>query len=95
MTGLKSSISSRSISNIKTSVQAVQTDFDSVKTAAKGLYTTQLDGVQSSLQGLHTAVGNLGNGKVVQNVTAVKNAASAVETSVSNLVTMLNPSCGT
>jgi hypothetical protein len=79
---------------IKAAVTQVQTDLQSVKTAAKQDYEPQITALQTSLQDLQTAAGNLGNGNVAQNMTAVGTAIATVGTDASALLTQLKTSCG-
>jgi len=50
--------------------------------------------VQSSLQQLQTAVGNLGNGKLSQNLQTVGTAIATVGTTSADLFTQLEDTCG-
>jgi hypothetical protein len=95
VSALRSAITSLNASNIKSAFDAVQTDFSNLKAVAGDTYKPQVDSLQSALQELQAAVGQLGNGNVVQNMTAVTTAANAVRTSTDNLVNTLRASCGT
>jgi hypothetical protein len=79
---------------IKASVDQVQTDFDAVKTAAKGDYHSQVTDLQDALQQLQTAVGNLGNGDAAANLLAVGKAVTATGAAAEDLFTQLKTACG-
>ena len=50
--------------------------------------------MQSSLDELQTAVGNLGNGNVTQNLQAVGTAIAGTGTAAAALFTQLQTACG-
>ena len=79
---------------IKAAISQVQTDLNALKTAAKGEYQPQLDAVQTALQQLQTAVGNLSNSQSSQNLAAVGSAIAKVGTTSAALFTTLQTSCG-
>ena len=79
---------------IKAAVSQVQTDLGAVVAAGKQDYEPQVTAVQSSLQELQTAVGNLGNGNVTQNMQAVGTAIAATGTAAADLFTRLKATCG-
>jgi hypothetical protein len=81
-------------SAIKAAVTQVQTDVQSVKTAAKQDYQPQIEALQTSLQDLQRAAGDLGDGSIAQNMTAVGTAIASVGTNASALVTQLKTTCG-
>ncbi len=79
---------------IKAAVGQVQTDLGAVVTAGKQDYEPQVTAVQSSLDKLQTAVGNLGNGNVTQNLQAVGTAIAGTGTAAAALFTQLQTACG-
>jgi len=79
---------------IKAAVDKVQNDLDALSTAAQEDYKPPVDAVQSSLQQLQTAVGNLGNGKLSQNLQTVGTAIATVGTTSADLFTQLEDTCG-
>lgn len=81
-------------SAIKAAVDDVQTNLDALKTAAKQDYQPEVEALQSSLTDLETAVGNLGNGNMSENLQTVGTAIAAVGTTSSDLFTKLQTTCG-
>ena len=79
---------------IKAAVTQVQTDLGGIVAAGKQDYEPQVTAVQSSLDQLQTAVGNLGNGNVTQNIQAVGAAIAATETAAADLFSQLKTTCG-
>jgi len=79
---------------IKAAVCQVQTDLNAVVAAGKQDYEPQVTAMQSSLDQLQTAVGNLGNGSVTQNMQAVGTAIASTGTAAANLFTQLKAACG-
>ena len=79
---------------IKAAVTQVQTDLGGVVAAGKQDYEPQVTAVQSSLDALQTAVGNLGNGNVTQNIQAVGTAIAATGTAAADLFSQLKTTCG-
>ena len=79
---------------IKGAVDTVRTDLNAVVAAGKEDYQPQVDAVQSSLQQLQTAVGNLGSGNLAQNLQAVGTEIAAVGNASADLFTQLKASCG-
>jgi ABC-type Fe3+-hydroxamate transport system substrate-binding protein len=79
---------------IKAAVTQVQTDLGGIVAAGKQDYEPQVTAVQSSLDQLQTAVGNLGNGNVTQNIQAVGAAIAATGTAAADLFSQLKTTCG-
>ena len=79
---------------IKAAVGQVQTDLSAVVAAGKQDYEPQVTAMQSSLNALQTAVGNLGNGSVTENMTAVGTAIASTGTAAAELFTQLKAACG-
>ncbi len=79
---------------IKAAVDKVQTDLGTVKTAAGQDYQPEVNAVQTSLQQLQTAVGNLGSGNTVDNLKALGTSIASVGTTTSALFTKLQAACG-
>ena len=79
---------------IKAAVGQVQTDLNAVVAAGKQDYEPQVTAMQSSLDQLQTAVGDLGNGSVTQNMQAVGTAIASTGTAAANLFTQLKTACG-
>ena len=78
---------------IKAAVDQVQTDLDALKAAAKTDYQPQITALQTSVHDLQTAVGNVGNGSVAQNMTSLGTAIATVGTDASALFTLLKTTC--
>ena len=81
-------------SGIESAVSKVKSDFSVFESAAKGSYQTQTDAMKSSLDQLETAVGDLGNGNVTQNIPKVGTAIAAVGSSFSSLESAVTTKCG-
>jgi hypothetical protein len=81
-------------SAIKAAVDKVQTDLSAVKSSASQDYQPQVDAMQTAVQQLQTAAGNLGNGNVSDNLKAVGTAIAKVGTTSSDLFTKLRTACG-
>ena len=80
---------------IKTAVGQVQTDLTAVAAASKQDYQPQVTALQSSLQQLETAVGNLGSGGgAAQDLKTVATAIAATATAAGDLFTQLKTACG-
>ncbi len=81
-------------SAIGSAVDQVQNDLDAVVTAAQPELKPQLDAVQTSLEQLRSAVGDLGDGGIAQNVQAVGSAAGDVGSASTDLLSELDKICG-
>jgi len=81
-------------SAIKSAVDQVQTDLTALGTAAKDDYKPQVSAMQTSMQSLETAVGDLGNGDVTKNLQTVGTDIAAVGTAAADLFTQLKATCG-
>ncbi len=79
---------------IKAAVDQVQTDLSSLVSAGTQDYEPQVNAMRSSLQELQTAVGNLGNGNMTENLQAVGRAIAATGTASGDLFTQLKAACG-
>jgi hypothetical protein len=79
---------------IKSAIDKVQTDADAVKAAAKQDYQPQVNALQTSVQDLRTAAGNLGSGSVTKNLQTVGSDIAKVGTAAEALFTQLTTSCG-
>jgi hypothetical protein len=79
---------------IKAAVGQVQTDLTAVKTAGKQTYATEVDAMQSSVDQLQTATGELGNGNAAGNLQSVGTAIAATGVSAEKLFTKLKTACG-
>jgi len=79
---------------IKAAVDQVQTDLTAVAAAGKQDYQPQVTAMQSSLQQLQTAVGNLGNGSASENLKTIGTAIAATGTATGDLFTQLKTACG-
>ena len=80
---------------IKAAVDQVQTDLNAVAAAGKQDYQPQVTTLQSSLQQLQTAVGNLGSGGgAAQDLKTVGTAITATTTAAGGLFTQLKTACG-
>src|SRR5450631_3015334 len=72
---------------IKAAVDQVQIDLTAVAAAGKQDYQPQVTAMQSSLQQLQTAVGNLGNGSASENLKTIGTAIAATGTAAGDLFT--------
>ena len=79
---------------IKAAVAQVQTDLAAVKTAGKQTYATEVDGMQSAVDQLETAAGELGNGNAAENLQSVGTAIAATGVAAEKLFTKLKTACG-
>lgn len=79
---------------IKAGVDQVETDFDALKAAAKDDYQAPVSAMQTSLEELQTAVGNLGSGDAAANLKAVGAAIATTGASANTLFTQLKTTCG-
>ena len=79
---------------IKAAVTQVQTDVSAMVTAGKQDYAPQVNALQTSVQSLQTAAGNLGNGDVTTNLQAVGTAIAATGSAAADLFTQLKAACG-
>jgi hypothetical protein len=79
---------------IRAAVAQVQTNLTAVKTAGKDTYATAVDAMQSSVDQLQTAAGELGNGNVAENLQSVGTAIAATGLAAENLFTKLKTACG-
>jgi hypothetical protein len=79
---------------IKAAVTQVQTDVGSVVAAGKQDYAPQVTALQTSVDSLQTAVGNLGSGNVTANMQAAGTAIAATGTAAADLFTQLKTACG-
>ena len=80
-------------SEIQSALDDVQDDLDALGRAAARDYETEVDGVQSSIDDLKTAVENLGEGSLSEGIEAVGSAISAVGRSTEPLITKLRADC--
>ncbi len=85
---------SQGASAIGAAVDKMQNDLDALVTAARPELRPQIDAVQTSLEELRTAVGNLGSGDVAENLRNVTSAAAKVGSSSTQLLSELNTICG-
>ncbi len=81
-------------SGIDSAVNKVQDNFDALESAAKSDYKPQVDAVNSSFDQLKTAVGNVGNGKLSDNLQQISDAISDVGKATSSLYDALKAKCG-
>ncbi len=81
-------------SGIDSAVNKVQDNLDALESAAKSDYKPQVDAVNSSFDQLKTAVGNVGNGKLSDNLHQISDAISKFGTSTSSLYDALKARCG-
>ena len=79
---------------IESAVNKVQKNLDALESAAKTDYKPQVDKVKSSFEQVKTAVGDLGNGKLSDNLQQIGDAISALGTSISSLYDVLAAKCG-
>jgi len=79
---------------IKAAVTQVQTDVSAVVAAGKQDYAPQVNALQTSVESLQTAVGNLGSGSVATNMQAVGSAIATTGMAASDLFTQLKAACG-
>jgi hypothetical protein len=88
------SLLTKGATGIAAAVSQVKTDLGALKTAAKQDYQPRIEALQTSVDDLQTAAGNLGNGDVAQNMTAIGTAIATVGTNASALFTELKTTCG-
>lgn len=81
-------------SGIQSAVKQVQQDLDALKSAAKDNNKPQIDDVKSSLDKVDTAVGNLGDGNLADNLQSLGNAISDLGSSIGSLASSLTTKCG-
>jgi archaellin len=81
-------------SGIDSAVNKVQDNLDALESAAKSDYKPQVDAVNSSFDQLKTAVNNVGNGKLSDNLQQISDAISKIGTSTSSLYDALKTKCG-
>ena len=81
-------------SEIESSVNKIQDDVDALESAAKSAYKPQVDAVKASFDDLETALGNVGNGRLSDNLQEIGDAISNVGTSTSSLYDALTAKCG-
>jgi len=79
---------------IKSAVEQVQTDLTALGAAAKDDYKPQVTALQTSLQQLETAVGDLGNGDLTKNLQTIGTDIASVGTAAADLFTELKATCG-
>ena len=79
---------------IESAVNKVQKNLDALESAAKTDYKPQVDKVKSSFEQVKTAVGDLGNGKLSDNLQQIGDAISELGTSISSLYDVLAAKCG-
>jgi len=79
---------------IKAAVAQVQTDLAAVKTAGAQTYATEVDAMQSAVDQLQTAAGELGNGNAAENLQSVGTAIAATGVAAEKLFTKLKTACG-
>ena len=79
---------------IKAAVAQVQTDRAAVKTAGKETYATEVDAMQSAVDQLETAAGELGNGNAAENLQSVGSAIAVTGVAAEKLFTKLKTACG-
>ena len=78
---------------ITAAVDDVKADVANLKPAASADYQPQFESLQTSIDDLETATGNLGNGNIAGNLTAVGTAIASVGTSATTLLTQLKATC--
>ncbi len=79
---------------IKAAVAQVQTDLAAVRTAGKETYATDVDAMQSAVDQLKAAAGELGNGNATENLQSVGTAIAATGVAAEKLFTKLKTACG-
>ncbi len=79
---------------IKAAVAQVQTNLTAVKTAGKETYATDVDAMQSAVDQLKAAAGELGNGNATENLQSVGTAIAATGVAAEKLFTKLKTACG-
>jgi hypothetical protein len=79
---------------IKAAIAQVQTNLTAVKTAGKQTYATEVDAMQSAVDQLQTAAGELGNGNAAENLQSVGTAIAATGLAAEKLFSKLTAACG-
>ena len=79
---------------INAAVAQVQTDLAAVKTAGKQTYATEVDAMQSAVDQLKKAAGDLGNGNAAENLQSVGTAIASTGVAAEGLFTKLAATCG-
>jgi hypothetical protein len=79
---------------IKAAVGQVQSDLAAVKKTGQQDYETEVDAMQSAVDQVQTAAGNLGNGDAAQNLQAVGTAIAATGIAAEDLFSKLQTACG-
>jgi len=80
-------------SGIQAAVGQVQTDLTAVKTAGQQTYGTEVDAMQSAVDGLKTAAGKLGSGDAAGNLQSVGTAIAATGVAAEDLFSKLSAAC--
>jgi len=81
-------------SGIESAVNKVQGNVDALESAAKSDYKPQVDAVKSSFDEVKTAVADLGNGQLGDNLQQIGDAINKLGTSLSSLYDTLAAKCG-
>ncbi len=80
-------------SGIQSELESLQKDLDNLKSAAKTDYQPQVDAVTSSIDDLKTAVNEVGNGSLTDNVSALGKAITKVGSTTSALLDQVKAAC--
>ena len=79
---------------IQTAVVGVQSSLTALVAAGKDDYGPQLDALQTALDQVQTAVGDVGNGNAATGLVGIGAAIGSAGTAASNLFTALKTTCG-
>lgn len=81
-------------SAIGNAVDNVQTNLNSLNTAAQPELKPQLDAMQAAVQQLRTSAGNVGSGNIAQNLQNLAGDVAAVGSAAADLFRALDAACG-
>ena len=80
-------------SGIQSSLDSVEQDVNNLTDAAKSDYKPQVDAVKSAIEDLKTAVGNMGDGSLTQNLQDVGKAVTKVGSTTETLLNQVKADC--
>jgi hypothetical protein len=80
-------------SGVQSALNEVQDDLDNLKEAAKTDYDSEVEDLQTSIDGLKDAVSNLGEGSITESISDLGTAVSNVADSAQPLLDKLRADC--
>ena len=87
------SVTAEGKSGVEAAVGDVSSSFEDLEAAASDAYKPQIDAVKPALEDLETAVGNLGQGDLGQEVQDIGKAITEVTDTTSTLFTTIEEDC--